>query len=171
MEMLHILIMVITSFVSIFPLYLLAGNTSPGEYLRVHNDARAIVGTEPLIWDDKLEEYAQAFVHYHRIGCLDEVSLADPPHGYGQNIGRIPKDHAALYAVRYWVALEEKYDYKNNTCIDGRHRDDDCLVYVQIVTKGTTHLGCASTTCHNDKDKLVTCYYNPHGMVPNERPY
>ncbi|MED6140776.1 hypothetical protein PIB30_096738 [Stylosanthes scabra] len=175
MERFHILIMLITNFVCIFPFYLLAENSFSGEYLKVHNDARAIVGVKALIWDDELEADAQAFVLNHRVDCLDGLTLEDPPLDEnelsGQNIARIPKSHAGVYAVKYWVAAKEKYDYKSNTCIGGRDRNDDCLVYVQIVAKRTTHLGCASVVCHDNQDRIVACYYYPHGTIPGQRPY
>ncbi|MED6185453.1 hypothetical protein PIB30_057211 [Stylosanthes scabra] len=172
MKMLQILTMVITCFISIFPFCLLAGNSSPAEYLKVHNDARAFVGVEPLIWNEKLESRAQKFVHDHQVDCLDDVRLENNPSGgYGQNIGRVPYNYTALYEVQHWVSNKEKYDYESNTCIGGRDFDDDCIVYVQIVTKLTTHLGCASAMCHDNEDRIVTCYYYPKGIVPGQRPY
>ncbi|MED6176050.1 hypothetical protein PIB30_084221 [Stylosanthes scabra] len=176
MKRLQILTIIITAFVSIFPFCLLAKISSPSEYLKVHNDARAIVGVKPLIWNNRLKSLAQKFVQDHRVDCLDDITLEDPPpeNGplYGESFGSIPaKNQAGVNVVKEWVEKKAKYDYNSNTCIGGRSLEDDCLLYVQIVTNGSTHLGCASAMCQDNQDIIVSCYYYPEGNVLHQRPY
>ncbi|MED6136015.1 hypothetical protein PIB30_051992 [Stylosanthes scabra] len=168
MKRLQILtIIIITCFVSIFPFCLLAKKSSPSQYLKVHNDARAIVGVKPLMWNNNLKSRAEKFVHDHRVDCLDDITLEDPPPEdgplYGESFGRIPaeKHEGGVNVVKEWVEKKKNYDYSSNTCIGGRSVEDDCLLYVQMVTNGSTRLGCASAMCQDNQDIIVACYYYP----------
>ncbi|XP_020972507.1 pathogenesis-related protein 1-like [Arachis ipaensis] len=59
---------VIISFISIVPLFLIAQN-SPKDYLKAHNDERVKVGTKPLKWDQQLASLARKFVKKHIFDC------------------------------------------------------------------------------------------------------
>ncbi|MED6194274.1 hypothetical protein PIB30_026926 [Stylosanthes scabra] len=168
MERMHILI----SFVSIllFRFCLFVESSSSAEYLKIHNDERAIVGVKFLIWDPQLESLAQTFVHNHLVNCM-EGEKVKVSRGLGQNIGRIFKDFAGVDAVKVWVDTKQYYDYASNTCIGGGNNPNVCFWYLRIVAKKSTRLGCASAICHNNKDRLVTCYYYPRGTFIGERPY
>ncbi|MED6197580.1 hypothetical protein PIB30_057804 [Stylosanthes scabra] len=164
MVRLHIQSM-LTSFISILPLCLLAQNF-PQDYLRIHNDARAMVGVPPLLWDSKLESYANSFVMEHVADCAKGKDIEDDDN-YSRNIAinSTPKDFTGADAVELWVSLKPFYDYESNSCIGGM----PCFLYTQVVSRASIYLGCATIKCQNG-GTLVTCYYDPPGSV-FRRPY
>ncbi|XLU48039.1 pathogenesis-related protein 1B-like [Arachis ipaensis] len=157
---------VVTSFVNILPLCLLAQN-SPQDYLKVHNAARAIVGVEPLLWDSELESYANKLLSRHTVDCLRVEQIQYTL--YGRNFASYDssfENFSGADAVASWVEQRQNYDYKSNSCIDGT---PTCLTYIQVVSKASTHLGCARVKCING-DTLVGCYYHP-APIAGQRPY
>ncbi|QHN99395.1 hypothetical protein HN51_034546 [Arachis hypogaea] len=169
MGRLHI-VAVVTSFITVIPLCLLAQN-SPQDYLEAHNIARAEVGVNPLLWDNELESQANTFLSKHVVDCLDRVSKSPHPM-YGQNIwiSRPSKSFTVTgaFAVAYWVAQKQNYDYISNTCIGGNPAN--CFAYTQVVSKSSTYVGCARAICYNG-GTLVICYYHPPGNILGTRPY
>ncbi|XLR56038.1 hypothetical protein HN51_010361 [Arachis hypogaea] len=166
MGRLHI-VAVVTSFITVIPLCLLAQN-SPQDYLEAHNIARAEVGVNPLLWDNELESQANTFLSKHIVDCLDRVSISPHPM-YGQNILSSPsKSFTGAFAVAYWVAKKQNYDYRSNTCIGGNPAK--CVTYTQVVSKSSTYVGCARANCLNG-GTLVICYYHPPGNILGTRPY
>ncbi|RYQ82261.1 hypothetical protein Ahy_B10g100859 [Arachis hypogaea] len=166
-RLLKISLMVI-SFVSIIPSCLSSQNF-PMEYLKGHNAARAKVGVKPLKWDKQLESLAHEFVNEHIADCY---GMYIPHHfgsNYGQNIVHNPNRVSAASAVATWVAQKQNYEPKSNKCIDGNPAS--CHCYVQVVWGASTYLGCARGDCDNDEGTLITCYYDPTGTFPAQRPY
>ncbi|KAL1362073.1 hypothetical protein HN51_010360 [Arachis hypogaea] len=150
---------VLTSFVSILPLCLLAQN-SPQDYLRVHNDERTRVGVKPLVWDSVLESHANNFLSKHIEDCM-RVRYIDPsPFTRNMLTSGSTKTLTGEDAVAWWVAQKQNYDYESNSCIDGTLR---CLTYTQVVSKASIYLGCARVECNNNGGTIVMCYYDPPG--------
>ncbi|XP_015952706.1 pathogenesis-related protein 1B [Arachis duranensis] len=165
MGRLHI-VAVVTSFITVIPLCLLAQN-SPQDYLEVHNIARAEVGVNPLLWDNELASQANTFLSKHIVDCLDRVSISPHPM-YGQNSLSSPsKSFTGAFAVAWWVAQKQNYDYRSNTCIGN---PANCVTYTQVVSKSSTYVGCARANCLNG-GTLVICYYHPPGNILGTRPY
>ncbi|XP_057739637.1 pathogenesis-related protein PRB1-3-like [Arachis stenosperma] len=146
-----------------------ARNSSGSDYLRIHNDARAKVGVEPLKWDRKLARHAMGYV-YKYISRCNIIRFTKSK--YGQNIVRFKYsselDRTGKDAVTFFVNQERYYDYKTNSCIDDKNQ---CLYYTQVVWRTTTSVGCSGNKCLNNQGTLFTCYYSPKGNIPNERPY
>ncbi|QHO15018.1 hypothetical protein HN51_030528 [Arachis hypogaea] len=162
--------MVVISFVNVISWFLVAAqNSSWNEYLRVHNDARAKIGVEPLKWDRKLARHAMRYVYKYISRCN---SIRFTKSKYGQNIVRFKYsselDRTGKDAVTFFVNQERYYDYKTNSCIDDKNQ---CLYYTQVVWRTTTSVGCSGNKCLNNQGTLFTCYYSPKGNIPNERPY
>ncbi|KAK1223761.1 hypothetical protein PQX77_013361 [Marasmius sp. AFHP31] len=103
---------------------------TPEDYLRLHNDLRAVKNAEPLTWNDKLASYAQNWadkcVRRHSKGQWGE-NLA---WGYGENCD-------AGKGVGYWI--NEQYSY-NPYHPRPSH-------YTQMVWKATKQVGCAIAWC------------------------
>ncbi|QHO09791.1 Pathogenesis-related leaf protein [Arachis hypogaea] len=109
-----ILVLVI-SFIIVIPLLLMAQNY-PEDYLKVHNDARASVGVQPLKWSRMLEGYARTFVNDRAERC--KIGQA----GISRRYSRLSIQNSRLIsgadAVALWVKTKKKYNYKSNSCTD-----------------------------------------------------
>ncbi|QHO09790.1 Pathogenesis-related protein [Arachis hypogaea] len=158
---------VLSFIISVVPLFLMAQNY-PKDYLKVHNDARASVGVQPLKWDIKLEDHARTFVNKHVESCKLGKG------GTGGRFSRLVEQNSRLItgadAVALWVETKKNYDYKSNSCTDKKNYS--CVPYVKVVWGGTTLLGCARIRCHDiKKGILISCYYFPSHKFPTQRPY
>ena len=79
-------------------------------FLRVHNDARAIVGVGPLQWSDKLAAHAQEWAnHLAQSGKFEHR----PNNRYGENLAAFTAAESPEYAARLW--LGERNDYHGIT--------------------------------------------------------
>ncbi|QHO15002.1 hypothetical protein HN51_030505 [Arachis hypogaea] len=157
---------VVISFISVVPLFLLAQN-NPKDYLKVHNDARTRVRVQPLKWDSMLKKYARDYVNKHAVNCTAKKYYHQK---YTRIIERYPKFITGAEAVANWLKTKINYHYPSNSCVDGKIFS--CIPYVQIVWSVTTLLGCARVKCHhNEEDVLISCYYYPSHNFPAERPY
>ncbi|GFP89705.1 pathogenesis-related protein pr-1 [Phtheirospermum japonicum] len=134
------------------------------QFMGMQNAARAALGLPPLIWDQKLVQYARSYARQRREDCALEHS-----HGpYGENIfwgsgdGWTPAQAAAA-----WVAERREYNYWSNSCAFGQQ----CGHYTQIVWRDTKKIGCAKVVCDGGKGVFMICNYNPPGNYIGERPY
>ncbi|RYQ82241.1 hypothetical protein Ahy_B10g100836 [Arachis hypogaea] len=157
---------VVISFVSVISWFLVAAqNSSWNNYLRVHNDARAKVGVEPLKWDRNLARHAMRYVYEYISRCN---SIRFTKSKFDQNIVHFKYssefDRTGIDAM----TRDRCYDYKTNSCIDDKNK---CCYYPQVVWRTTTSVGCSGNKCLNNQGTLFTCYYSPRGNIPNERPY
>ncbi|MED6110817.1 hypothetical protein PIB30_046295 [Stylosanthes scabra] len=158
MEMLlKIWVLRIISFVSIVPLFLHA-HTSSKDYLKIHNDARAEVGVEPLKWDSELERYAHKFVKQHVADCRKALTDESFSGKYGQNIAYSSASTTGIGGVNLWVSQKKNYNYNSNSCFDGSMT---CFTYVEIVWETITSVACDEINCHDYGGTLVTCLYYP----------
>ncbi|MED6211056.1 hypothetical protein PIB30_069914 [Stylosanthes scabra] len=153
------MLLILTSFVSIFSSSCLLAQNSPQDYLKVHNVARAAVGVKPLLWDSKLESEANMFVSKHIVECIKKKGIVvDVEHGRNIASAWRPGYFRGVDAVVLWLSQKPLYNYESNSCIGGDRVT--CFAYTQIVSKASTYLGCAKAKCQN-KDTLVACFYHP----------
>ncbi|RYR24742.1 hypothetical protein Ahy_B02g058265 [Arachis hypogaea] len=118
MEMLLKIWVVIISFISIVPLFLIAQN-SPKDYLKAHNDERVKVGAKPLKWDPQLASLARKFVKKHIFDCKKGIfDTTFAGNTYGQSNAYNLGSRSGVDAVNAWLLQKINYDYKSNTCID-----------------------------------------------------
>jgi len=131
------------------------------EMLAAHNQIRARVDVQPLIWSASLAARAQDWADqllqqgrfYHR-----------PNSNLGENIFEILGGHVSpAEVVGDWASEAGSYNYRANTC------RGLCGHYTQVVWRGTRELGCAVASKHGRE--VWVCDYNPHGNWIGERPY
>ncbi|KAL1329670.1 hypothetical protein AAHE18_12G058000 [Arachis hypogaea] len=159
---------VIISFISIVPLFLIAQN-SPKDYLKAHNDERVKVGAKPLKWDPQLASLARKFVKKHIFDCKKGIfDTTFAGNTYGQSNAYNLGSRSGVDAVNAWLLQKINYDYKSNTCIDGTL---NCIYYAQIIWGATTFLGCARVKCRNYGGTLITCFYYLPWHISDQSPF
>jgi hypothetical protein len=137
-----------------------------------HNQVRAGVGVEPLVWSPSLAVTAQAWAE----ACVDVAApsgLIDHnpnrsqghPYYVGENIYGTTGTANAQQAVALWAAEVEDYDYATNSC------SGVCGHYTQLVWDTTLEVGCATATCSGlTYRNVIVCNYGPGGNT-GRRPY
>ncbi|KAH7575467.1 hypothetical protein JRO89_XS02G0118000 [Xanthoceras sorbifolium] len=143
-------------------LHLSCAQSSPQDYLRAHNAARAQVGVGPIRWDDRVAAYAQNYANQRKGDCR----LVHSGGPYGENIAWSSGDMTGTAAVKMWVDEKPRYDYNSNSCVGG-----ECRHYTQVVWRNSVRLGCAKVRCDNGRGTFITCNYDPPGNFVNQRPY
>ncbi|XP_058068916.1 pathogenesis-related protein 1A-like [Magnolia sinica] len=138
--------------------------SSPKEFVALHNAVRAEVGVGPMTWDTTVASYAESYAKERAADC--ELVHSGGP--YGENIywGIGAGYDDARAAMKNWATEKQYYDHENNKCMSGQ----ECRHYTQIVWRKSVHLGCASVTC-NDGKTFITCNYDPPGNYIGESPY
>jgi len=133
------------------------------QFLSPHNDARAQVGVEALVWDDTVAAYAQNYAN-QRIG---DCALKHSGGQYGENLFKgIGITDPIGSAVKSWVNEKQDYHYSSNTCAEGKV----CGHYTQVVWRDSKRLGCAQAQCNNGWT-FVICNYDPPGNYVGQKPY
>ncbi|KAJ6731605.1 CYSTEINE-RICH SECRETORY PROTEIN ALLERGEN V5/TPX-1-RELATED PROTEIN-RELATED [Salix purpurea] len=138
--------------------------SSANQFMAPQNAVRASLRLRPLVWDAKLERYAQWYANQRRSDCALEHSNGP----YGENIfwgsggGWTPAQAAAA-----WVSERKWYSYRSNSCA----RDEECGHYTQIVWRETKRIGCARVDCFGGRGVFMTCNYDPPGNYIGEKPY
>ncbi|CAL9223682.1 unnamed protein product [Arabidopsis halleri] len=140
------------------------GDVKPQETLAVHNNARAMVGVGPMVWNETLATYAQKYAHERARDCAMKHSSGP----FGENLAAGWGTMSGPVATEYWMTEKENYDYDSNTCGGG---DGVCGHYTQIVWRDSVRLGCGSVRCKNDEYIWVICSYDPPGNYIGQRPY
>ncbi|KAI4296509.1 hypothetical protein L6164_036459 [Bauhinia variegata] len=135
--------------------------SSPEDFLQVHNQARGDVGVPPLSWNATLVAYAQKYANSKIRNC--EMEHSGGP--YGENLAEGYGEMTGSDAVKFWLTEKPDYDHYSNSCVN-----DECLHYTQIVWRDSVHLGCARAKCTNGW-MFVICNYDPPGNIDGERPY
>ncbi|KAL8223858.1 hypothetical protein R6Q57_019333 [Mikania cordata] len=149
-------------FLLIFSTFIHLSLASTQPFLIPHNQARAQVGVQPLIWNNTLAMYARGYA-YERIS---DCNLQHSNGPFGENIAVGYDDQFPVsVAVNLWVDEKQYYDYESNSCVG-----DECLHYTQVVWSDSVHLGCAKVNCYAD-GWFVICNYDPPGNYVGERPY
>lgn len=139
-----------------------AQNT-PEDFVNAHNTARADVGAPPLVWNNTLAVYAQAYAQQRSKDCAMQHSGGE----YGENLAAGSWDVSAKESVDMWLEEKSLYKYDSNTCLKS---EDACLHYTQVVWRSSARVGCARSRC-SDGWTFVTCNYDPPGNYVGERPY
>ncbi|KAM7267733.1 hypothetical protein ACFE04_009899 [Oxalis oulophora] len=118
----------------------------------------------PLVWDKKLETYAQQYANKRKYDC--KLVHSNGPYGenifWGSGIGWKPSQ-----AVAAWVGERIYYNHGLNLCVGG----EDCGHYTQVVWKSTRRVGCAMVNCLSGRGVFMTCNYQPPGNYVGEKPY
>ncbi|CAI5939673.1 unnamed protein product [Closterium sp. NIES-65] len=142
------------------------------DIMEPHNAARAAVGVPALTWNDTLA--AEALTWITSLATTDNTcrtATRNSALSYGQNlmttigIGQ----WTGRMVVNSWVAEKSRYTYSplNGGCAAG----SICSHYVQIVSRASTAVGCASYTCAGAGAQLWACFYSPKGLVKGKYPY
>ncbi|KAF7075258.1 hypothetical protein CFC21_080044 [Triticum aestivum] len=143
---------------------------SPDDFVEAHNAARADVGVGPVIWNETVAAYAQAYARQRRGDCRLKTSPAGHP--YGENLFRgsgSGTDWTAADAVTLWVSNRQYYDHDSNTCSAPPLKS--CLTYTQVVWRESTAIGCARVVCASGFGVFIICSYNPPGNLLGQSPY
>lgn len=134
------------------------------EILAAHNEERALVGSPPLVWSEKLAADAAAYAQeLAQSGAFDH----DPGNeSQGENlwmgtrraysaremVGSWAEEKAAaMRDRRWWAALDETGHF------------------TQLVWSTTRTVGCALVS--NRSDDVLVCRYYPAGNVIGQSPY
>lgn len=136
---------------------------SPKDYLDAHNVARAAVGVGPLVWNENVARYAQAYANARSKDCA--MKHSDGP--YGENLAAGSWNLSAKEAVKMWVDEKPLYDVQTGLCVGGGM---DCRHYTQVVWRNSRSVGCAHVACTNGWT-FVTCNYDPPGNYVGQRAY
>ncbi|MBE7497547.1 MAG: hypothetical protein HS117_21590 [Verrucomicrobiaceae bacterium] len=131
-----------------------------GEFMRVHNEARAAVGAPPLAWSDELAAFAQEWA--------DELARRDrlqhrSGHGHGENLAYGTGVNAAT-AARMW--LEERADYDGGVISTSNF--SRVGHYTQMIWSSTTEVGYGIARI--GRNTYVVANYAPAGNVIGQRP-
>ena len=124
------------------------------EILNIHNQARARLKLENLVWDCDLAAYAQEWatrgVAEHRADCF-----------FGESIfvgGGV--DVSPGLGVQRWLNEGTAWDNKNAVCQTGK----TCTHYTQVMWKKTTKIGCGlSRDLPGPWKMMLVCNYDPAG--------
>ena len=136
-----------------------------------HDRARAAVGLPRLVWDERL--VASAGRYARELARTGRFRHANQPQGaarQGENLFTGTRgDYSYAEIVGLWVA--EGRDFVNrpvpHSSLTGRW--EDVSHYAQIVSRVTTHVGCAMAS--NARDDFLVCRYAPPGNVAGATVY
>lgn len=135
--------------------------------VKLHNDVRAEVGTEPLEWSAEVASVAKAYAEKCKWGHNDDRS------GYGENIFASSGSASPEQVVGSWADEKKNYEPKSGKCASG----EVCGHYTQIVWSSSKKLGCAKATCEGDGPlgggswEYWVCNYDPPGNFSGEKAY
>lgn len=139
------------------------GTTIQQQFLSPHNDARAQVGVEALVWNNTVAAYALDYANHRIADCALQHSGGE----YGENLFKsLGISDPIGGAVKAWVNESQYYNYSSNSCAEG----EVCGHYTQVVWRNTRRLGCAKVKCTDDWN-FVICNYDPPGNYVGQRPY
>ncbi|XP_052141921.1 cysteine-rich receptor-like protein kinase 6 [Oryza glaberrima] len=141
--------------------------SSPQDFLNLHNAARAGVGAGMLSWDSTVAAYAADYAEKRKSDCRNVHSNGP----YGENLfqGVAHISWTASDALFSWLGEAKNYNCNGNTCKDGQ----ECGEYTQLMWTNSTRVGCASVTCDDSAGggTFIACNYDPPGNVAGQRPY
>lgn len=136
--------------------------------LALHNEARARVGSPPLVWDPKLAAAAAAWAR--ELGRRDrmEHSPWEIRRGQGENLSMGARGYFSDdVLMRSWFAEAEDYRPGVFPDVSRTGRWQDVGHYTQAIWRGTTAVGCARGSSRT-QDYLV-CRYSPPGNMLGQR--
>uniref|UniRef100_A0ACD5ZFS1 Uncharacterized protein n=1 Tax=Avena sativa TaxID=4498 RepID=A0ACD5ZFS1_AVESA len=136
------IIMIVMAVASLATLLMTAalGQSSPEDYVRLHNAARSAAGAGPVAWDAALAREAGKRADHCELGSPDGRRR----HRHGENVFHGPPEKAddAGAALDAWTAPAARE-------------------YVQVVWPSTTKIGCARAVCHDNRGVFISCSYEP----------
>ncbi|AEE85113.1 putative pathogenesis-related protein [Arabidopsis thaliana] len=163
----------ITKSATLGQVFRICKNLCPGcdhdslQFLFRHNLVRAARFEPPLIWDRRLQNYAQGWANQRRGDCALRHSVSNGEFNLGENIyWGYGANWSPADAVVAWASEKRFYHYGSNTCDAGQM----CGHYTQIVWKSTRRVGCARVVCDNG-GIFMTCNYDPPGNYIGQKPY
>ena len=114
--------------------------------LTLHNEFRAKHGVDPLVYNETLAAYAQAYVNNHT--CFGDVTYSKWP--YGINLAKGTSTVEELITAWY-EGEEELYNYESPGWFKSTRE------FTQIIWKNATQLGCAQRPCKSRNDGIYLC--------------
>ncbi len=124
------------------------------EIVNAHNVLRAKHGVPPLVWDQKLADYAQN----HANTCV----FAHTGGPYGENLAA--GYSTATSGIQAWYDEISMYDYNNPGFAHGTGH------FTQVVWKGSQRVGGALHPCNGANGTpgvYLVCEYDPPGNITN----
>lgn len=115
-----------------------------GDYLDIHNEARAAVGSPPLTWDSEAAAAAQAWADSLQKNSNCAPSIQDTRSPYGQNLALAVSffgTYSNRDAVGFWLSTGANYSLAvfdsrtSSGCGGGDWRN--CGTYIQLVWQYT----------------------------------
>ena len=155
----------------------LISRTEIAGILRVHNQARRLVGVKALTWDRGIARYAQAWANrlatYYR-GLHHRPRSGAWRQRYGENLASAGAGRpSGLYGAegsRQWYG--EKRHYRLGRV--GTVRVGGVTGhYTQMVWRKSTKIGCGIARYRSGRwyNTVLVCNYSPAGNMTGEKPY
>lgn len=132
-------------------------------FLADHNAWRAKYNSPPLVWDDEIAAFADAWAtDIANRGAFEHR----PNNPYGENIFQGGAGwFTATDATKLWGDEVANYNLTTNTCNPGAV----CGHFTQVVWYTTQRIGCGKAT-GGGQDYYV-CNYSPGGNMMGEIPF
>lgn len=133
--------------------------------VKLHNEVRAEVGTDPLEWSAEVASVAKAYAEKCNWGHSTERN------GYGENLYMTTGSASPADVVGSWADEKKDYDAKTGNC------SGVCGHYTQIVWTSTKKLGCAMAKCDTGNPmgsgpwEYWVCNYDPPGNYSGQKAF
>ncbi|MBA0672592.1 hypothetical protein Goklo_024252, partial [Gossypium klotzschianum] len=137
---------------------LYGNDSSPQDFLNVHNATRAAVVIRPITWNNVVARYAADYAE-KRISDCDLMHSGGP---YGENLAWSSGDLSEPDAVRLWIDEKDYYNLKSGVC-DSSYV---CRQYTQVIGRNSSRIGCAKVIGSNNGGTFVICNYDPPSNDP-----
>lgn len=150
-------------------------------FVKAHNDIRKIYNVPPLVWDQGIADYAQAWANTLKSKKCQLMHRPQPK--YGENLAMnwtsvsVPKgqfDKPPEFGVQSWAKECTHYNPSSNTCAKGKV----CGHFTQVVWRNSTKFGCGVVTCDGKENtynkgrvELWVCNYDPPGNFIGKKPF
>jgi len=148
------------------------------DMVAAHNRWRKTVGAPPLTYSPELAASSQEWANHLKQDNQCRMQHSKPDGKYGENLfwasaitwsdgKREVQQVKPAKVVDDWASERKNYDYKHNSCAEGKM----CGHYTQVVWKTTTTVGCAVAVCEDSRDQIWVCRYQPPGNWVGKKPY
>ncbi len=148
------------------------------EMVAAHNRWRKTVGVPPLAYSAALAASSQEWANQLKQENRCRMQHSKPDGKYGENLywgsalewsdgRREVQKVSPKKVVDDWASERADYDYKDNSCANGKV----CGHYTQVIWKTTTTVGCAVAVCEDTREQVWVCRYQPPGNWVGKKPY